>query len=215
MGSSGGTDGGRIGAVRRWGRDTALLDDEEARRRLLEAAGQCIAERGGIDIRMAAVAERAGVARSTLYRYFPTRNELLSGLLVSRVGAALAAVAGSLRHPDDASASLPELILQPLDLVAGNPLNEALFSSESGPLVSALQLQSEPLIDVLDSIYGPLLRRWQGDGQLWADLDVRELLRWMNAVTLMLLGPPWRGLERTEKAEFVERYLLRALIPPR
>jgi hypothetical protein len=30
--------------VRRWGSETSLIDGEEARRRLIEAAGRCIAE---------------------------------------------------------------------------------------------------------------------------------------------------------------------------
>ena len=77
---------------------------------------------------MAAVADEAGVVRSTLYRYFQTRDDLIIGLVVSRVGAALDAAIRSLRYPKSASRSIPELILHPLDLVAGNPLNEALFS---------------------------------------------------------------------------------------
>lgn len=202
---------GRV-VVRRWGSETSLIDDDEARRRLMEAAGRCIAERGSIDIRMAAVADAAGVVRSTLYRYFQTRNELIIGLMVSRVGAALDAAVRSLRYPKNASRSIPELILHPLDLVAGNPLNEALFSPDSGPVVSALWLQSEPLIDSLYEAYGPLLEGWQADGQLWGDLDVRETLRWMNAVSLMLLGPPWRDLSRKAKRDFLQCYLLRALL---
>ena len=161
---------------------------------------------------MAAVADEAGVARSTLYRYFQSRDELIVGLLVSRVGAALDAAIRSLRYPNSARRSISELILQPLDLVAGNPLNEALFSSDSGPVVSALQLQSERLIDSMSQAYGPLLEGWQADGQIWADLNVRETLRWMNAVSLMLLGPPWRALNRKAKRDFLERYLLRALL---
>ena len=205
-------DSGRRVVVRRWGSETALIDDDDARRRLMEAAGRCIAERGSIDIGMAAVADEAGVVRSTLYRYFQTRDELIIGLMVSRVGAALDAAVRSLRHPKSASRSMPELILHPLDLVAGNRLNEALFSSDSGPVVSALWLQSDPLVDALYETYGPLLEGWQADGQLWSDLDVRETLRWMNAVALMLLGPPWRDLRRQAKREFLERYLLRALL---
>lgn len=149
---------------------------------------------------------------STLYRYFQTCDELIIGLMVSRVGAALDAAVRSLPDPKDARGSIPELILYPLDLVPGNPLNEALFSSDSGPVVSALQLQSEPLIDSMHAAYGPLLEAWLADGQLWSDLEVRETLRWMNAVSLMLLGPPWRDLGRRAKRDFLERYLLRALL---
>ena len=134
-------------APRRWGGDRALLDDDEARRRLLDATGTCIVRRGNAQIRMAEVADEAGVARSTVYRYFRTRDDLVLGLLLSRVDAALETVVRSLRNPDDAATCLPEIILKPIGLVEGNPLNEALFSERSSAFVTSLELSSEPLLD--------------------------------------------------------------------
>jgi len=86
---------------RRWGDDRAILDDEEARRRLLDAAGRCIVRRGNAQIRMAEVADEAGVSRSTVYRYFPGRDEVLLELLLMRVDAAVGDLVRSLPNPDD------------------------------------------------------------------------------------------------------------------
>jgi AcrR family transcriptional regulator len=66
-----------------------LLDEHEARRRLLEATSRCIVRRGNAQIRMAEVADEAGVARSTVYRYFRTRDDLILDLLLSRMDSAL------------------------------------------------------------------------------------------------------------------------------
>src|SRR3984957_5206650 len=107
-----------------WGDDRAILDDEEARRRLLEAAGRCIVRRGNAQIRMAELADEAGVSRSTLYRYFPNRDEVLLGLMLTRVDAALEDLVRSLPHPDDPVRSLPEMVLTPALSVDGDPLNE-------------------------------------------------------------------------------------------
>ena len=63
---------------------------------------------------MTEVADEAGVARSTVYRYFRTRDDLVLGLLLSRVDAALETVVRSLRDPDDAAKCLPDLILKPI-----------------------------------------------------------------------------------------------------
>lgn len=123
-----------------WGDDRAILDDEEARRRLLEAAGRCIVRRGNAQIRMAEVADEAGVSRSTLYRYFPNRDEVLLGLMLARVDTALGELVASLRHPDDPVRSLPEMVLARVESVAGNALNEALFAAESTAVPAALQL---------------------------------------------------------------------------
>ncbi|MGA9854957.1 MAG: TetR/AcrR family transcriptional regulator [Gammaproteobacteria bacterium] len=201
-------------APRRWGDDRALLDDDEARRRLLDATGRCIIRRGSAQIRMTEVADEAGVARSTVYRYFRTRDDLVLGLLLSRVDAALETVVRSLRDPDDAAKCLPDLILKPIGLVEGSPLNEALFSERSSAFITFLELSSEQLLDASLRHLGPLLDRWRLTGQLHADLDVRETVRWMNAVALILLSPPWRTRPRAAKRLFLTHYLVRALVPP-
>ena len=198
-------------ARRRWGDERAPRDDEEARQLLLAAAGRCMVRRGGVQIRMAEVADEAGVARSTLYRYFPTRADLVLGLLLSRLDGALVTVVRSLDHPDDAARSLPDLVLGPLAFVDGNPLNEALYSPGSSSFVSAVEMSSEAIIETTMVHYGPLLERWQSEGQLRADLDLREMVRWIQAIALYLLGPPWRPLSRAKKRTFVDQYFVRAV----
>jgi AcrR family transcriptional regulator len=198
---------------RRWGDASALLDDDEARRRLLDAASRCIERRGNTQIRMAEVADEAGVVRSTVYRYFPTRDALLLGLLLLRIDAAMGALVASLRRPSDAPRSIVDLMMGPIGSVTGNPLNEALMSSDSKALSSALELGSEQIVDVIQRHFGPLLQRWQRDGQLYADLDLRETVRWMHSTSLFLLSPPWRPRPTEAKRKFVEHYLVRALVP--
>jgi TetR/AcrR family transcriptional regulator len=92
----------------------------------------------------------------------------------------------ALPDPEDAAESIPDLILGPISLVEGNPLNEALFS----PDVTALELGSDPLVDAATEHFGPLLERWQVTSQLHGDLDVRDTVRWMHAVSLVLIQPP-------------------------
>jgi TetR/AcrR family transcriptional regulator len=196
-----------------WGDDRAILDDEEARRRLLEAAGRCIVRRGNAQIRMAEVADEAGVSRSTVYRYFPNRDEVLLHLMLARVDSALGALVESLRHPDDPARSLPEMVLARVESVAGNPLNEALFAAESTAVPAALALGSEPMVELLLEHYGPLLQHWKEAGKLYADLDPRSIVQWLTTTTVFLLGPTWRHRPVPDKREFVEKFLVRALVP--
>jgi AcrR family transcriptional regulator len=199
--------------ARRWGGDRALLDDGEARHRLLESASRCIVRRGNTQIRMAEVAEEAGVVRSTVYRYFPSRDDLLLALLLQRIDDALANHVGALQQPDDATASIQQLVLAPVQSVVGDPLNEALMSGESTALTTALEIGSEQIVDVILRHYGPLFEHWQRDGQLHADLDPRETARWLHTTALFLVAPAWRHRPTDAKRRFVEQYLLRALVP--
>jgi TetR/AcrR family transcriptional regulator len=198
---------------RRWGDDRAILDDEEARRRLLEAAGRCIVRRGNAQIRMAEVADEAGVSRSTLYRYFPNRDEVLLGLMLARVDTALGELVRSLRDPDDPVRSLPEMVLARVESVSGNPLNEALFAAESTAVPTALEVGAQPVVEVLLRHYGPLLQRWQDAERLYPDLEHRDVVQWLSATTLFLLTPSWRHRSPADKHQFLEQFLVRALVP--
>jgi TetR/AcrR family transcriptional regulator len=196
-----------------WGDDRAILDDEEARRRLLDAAGRCIVRRGNAQIRMAEVADEAGVSRSTVYRYFSNRDEVVLGLMLARVDTALGDLVRSLRHPDDPVRSLPEMVLARVESVAGNPLNEALFAAESTAVPAALEMGSEPIVELLLAHYEPLLQRWKRARRLYADLDPRSIVEWIHTTTLFLLAPSWRHRSATDKRKFVEQFLVRALVP--
>ncbi len=200
-------------APRRWGDASALFDEAEARRRLLEATERCIIRKGSVQIQVSDVANDAGVSRSTVYRYFQSRAELIQALIVSRTDAAFGRLAASLAMPDDARATLPHLVLEPVGLVKGNPMNEALFSPESRALmVSEFGMTADPSGDVAFKHFGPMFERWQITGQIHADLDLRRTVSWVTAMSSVLLTPPWDTLSRDERLVFVESYLVRALI---
>ncbi len=65
-----------------------------ARQSLLDAAGQVLARNPGAA--MADIAEKAGVGRATLYRHFPTREDLIRALALE-----------SLRQTDEATRQIP------------------------------------------------------------------------------------------------------------
>ncbi|OBG97309.1 TetR family transcriptional regulator [Mycobacterium sp. E3251] len=198
---------------RRWGDDRAILDDEEARRRILDAVGRCIARRGNTQFRMGEVADEAGVSRSTVYRYFPGRDDVLLALILKRVDHALGELVRSLAAPDDPVRSVPEMVLARVESVDGDPLNEALFAAESTAVATALQKGSEPIVETLLRHYQPLLDRWKSAGRLHADLDPRSVVQWLHTATMFLLAPSWRYRPVADQREFVDQFVVRALVP--
>jgi AcrR family transcriptional regulator len=158
------------------------------------------------------VAAEAGVSRATIYRYFSTREELILGVLLSRLDAALDEVIRSLRHPADAARSIPDLILHAIGLVYRDKVSKALFSPDSRSLVTAVEMTAEPIVDGVLRRLTPLLRQWQSEGQLHPDLDLRMTVRWMNVAAVTPLTPPWLEMPLRGKRAFLNQYLVRALV---
>jgi AcrR family transcriptional regulator len=61
-----------------------LADSPPARERILESAYELFSSRGIRDVGIDEVIERAGVAKATLYRHFPSKNELMLAFLEQR-----------------------------------------------------------------------------------------------------------------------------------
>jgi TetR/AcrR family transcriptional regulator len=200
-------------APRRWGEASALFDEEEARRRLLAATERCIIRKGSVQIQVGDVANEAGVSRSTVYRYFQSRDELIRALLLLRTDAAFGRLVSTLADPDDARSTLPQLVLGPVGLVKGNPLNEALYHPDSRALMmKAFGLSVDPSADVAFKHFGPLFEQWQITGQICGNLDIRQTVSWVTSMSSTLLTPPWDVMTTDERRTFVDAYLVRALL---
>jgi AcrR family transcriptional regulator len=88
------------------------------REQVVEAARQLFAERGSVEVSMEEVAARAGVARSTVYKHFANRGEVLQGCLGAAhrklVDDLDAALAGEAPAADDL-ATFVRVVLQTVD----------------------------------------------------------------------------------------------------
>ena len=74
-------------------------DAERNRQRIIEAARAVFAE-AGLDVPLEAIAQRAGVGIATLYRRFPTRDDLVAASFAPRMAEYIAAVDEALRAAD-------------------------------------------------------------------------------------------------------------------
>ncbi|MEO8208910.1 MAG: TetR/AcrR family transcriptional regulator [Chloroflexota bacterium] len=100
---------------------------DRTRRVVLDAAIAVIAERGFLGATIDAIAQRCGVARSTIYRHWPERNDLLLDAVAVKVEPIETFAVGDLRA----------------DLVAiGTHLAELLGSEPMGSVAAALILES-------------------------------------------------------------------------
>lgn len=95
------------------------------RRRLLEAAVECLAERGWNGSTVAVVAERAGVSRGAAQHHFPTREDLFTAAVEYVADERLAAVRGHRDELPSAGSARTEAVVEMIVRLYTGPLFKA------------------------------------------------------------------------------------------
>src|SRR3954452_6589471 len=136
--------------------------------RILVAAREVFAERG-IDAGVDEVARRAGVGKGTLYRRFPSKDDLLWAVVDATFEELLATTASCCAEAD-AGAGLRRFLEQ---VVLLQSEHQALFESAAEWFAGNPRMRElhERLVDAI----GPLVRRAQEDGAVRPDLDPRDV----------------------------------------
>jgi AcrR family transcriptional regulator len=187
----------------------ATRRSERARRAILTAAVDLVAEVGYANLTIEAIAARAGVGKQTIYRWWRSKGAVVfDGFLFRQQ------VGGDITLPDtgDLRADLTTLLRSTIDDLV-DPRVEAPYRALNAEIQHDPQLAS----DLVDHLLGPLLeatrqrlRSAQRAGQIAADVD-------LNLAVELLYGPIYhRWLLRTAPltagyAEALAALVLRAL----
>jgi AcrR family transcriptional regulator len=151
--------------------------------KLIESARSAFSEHGSA-ASLEEIARRAGVGIGTLYRHFPTRQDLLQAVYVEEVEA-LAASAEGLRElaPWDA-------LVDWLRRFVAYAITKRAFSDE---LLATIGTDSEVFRKCHDAIWQtgePLLRRAQKDGSVRADTNFGDVVRLVSGISMIKSAEP-------------------------
>jgi AcrR family transcriptional regulator len=159
---------------RPWG----ALDAAEKRERLLRAAGEVFA-RDGIEAPMPAVAAAAGAGVGSVYRQFPSKEDLLAALVVRRLDTVTADIEAALARGGEPWAAFVGLLWELADRQASDDVvAEAMATVTEHPSVAVRATRCEQRLE-------ELLAAGRERGALRPDAsprDVRLLLAAVRAV---------------------------------
>jgi AcrR family transcriptional regulator len=145
---------------------------------ILVAARELFAERGS-DVLLADVAKRAGVGVATLYRHFPTREDLAEAVYVAEVDALS-------RHGDELAATH-----EPGEALAAWIRRFVTAMATKQALLAALDRESGAFLACKAALYasgGPLLVAAQRAGAAREDVDIDDVMRYVIGVTTAPFG---------------------------
>jgi AcrR family transcriptional regulator len=153
------------------------LDAEQKRERLLAAAGEVFA-REGIEAPMPAVAAAAGAGVGSVYRQFPSKEDLLAALAIRRLDTVALDIEAAAARGGEAWPALVELLWELADRGASDDVvAEAIATVSEHPAVAARHQLCEAELERIMSAA-------RAQGTLRADArpsDVRLLLAAVRA----------------------------------
>lgn len=156
------------------------------RERILDAATTLIRSRGE-KVPMAQIAERAGVGVGTLYRHFPTREDLLGALVHRSFGLAVANARAAADAPGSALDGVRRFFLATL-----RDRERFVLPLHGGPPVFTPATRA--LQDDVRTALRALIERGQAAGELRDDLTPEDLI-----VAASLLSRPLQGTGSWER----------------
>ncbi|MBX3027920.1 TetR/AcrR family transcriptional regulator [bacterium] len=155
---------------------------ERTRERILDGAMAAIARHGLSKLGMSDVSASAGVSRGTLYRYFPSREELLQSLAAFETARFQERVTAALRAAP-ADASRLEVALQLVTRYVGeHPAIRRVIETEPAFVLEYLRLQFPALRAITGSFLAPLLA--QTDPVRRGAVTTEQLVDWMTRMMI-------------------------------
>ena len=124
-------------------------DARANRARLIAAAHELFRERGA-DAEMKEIAERAGLGVGTIYRNFPTKDDLVAALVLDLIGEIRVAIEAAAAL-DDPAAAVRRLLLGGFDVVERHG-HLMLLLMTGGRLPPGCEEQFEPLGGLVEAI---------------------------------------------------------------
>ena len=161
------------------------------RERVLDAATELV-RRDGEKVPIAQIAEHAGVGVGTVYRHFPTREDLLGGLVYRSFSLAVDNARAAAAHPGSALESVRAFFLATL-----RDRERFVLPLHGGPAIFTPATRERQ--GQVRTVLRGLIERGQGAGELRGDLSPEDLIVAASLLSRPLFGTgDWERLARRQ-----------------
>lgn len=183
-----------------------------AAERAMEAAVVCFCRKGINNSSMEDIAFEAGMARSTLYRYFKDKDELIIAVMEREAWALAKTLSTQIPIKKSFSEYIIEGMLLALIHVPEHPVLGKMFAPDSLATSSRIVLMKNHLSTVGITVIGPAIKAAQLAKRVPVELTAELLMDWLIRVLFSLLTMP-SDITQTydQKRTLLEAMLLPAL----
>ena len=182
----------------------------DPRAQILDAARRCYIDAGIAATGMREVAERADVARSTVYRYFPGRDDLLVATIKAEMELVNDLIREKLARYDNAADMVVEGLILAMAEIPRRPLLAAVFASEEGSRARRVVWSSDVIVRFGEELMDHVITPASEGGLLQDAVRPEVLVEWVYRLLLSFLTLPSNAVHSEDEM----RTTLHALLVP-
>jgi len=200
-----------------WGMSTATdwLNEERqelAADRILEAAGRVFVHDGIRGARMGKIAEAAGCARATLYRYFPNKEALLHAYMVQVAKGFGEVLNDRLRGLRSLGDRLVEAVAVSVELIQERDDVAPFFSEEGLGLTAQLTSNAAAMREQLTRQIASESSSSRIQGKLRDDVSPAEAAEWVTRAIFSFSVLPVEARSADELRKYLRKMIVPALV---
>jgi AcrR family transcriptional regulator len=178
--------------------------------RILDAAIACYTDKGIAGTTLDEVAGRAGVGRTTLYRYVSNRDDLLNKVVLRDAQEQQAEMAVVTRYHDHLADSVVDSIVHIMRGRRHRPMNQLLFGAGNEAVIERINLSPANFYPMARQMMEPLFDQALASGEIRDGVDLDGATHWVTRIILSLITYPEEFLHDEDG---LRRFLRSFLVP--
>lgn len=194
--------------------EEALSKDDQIRKRVIEGARRCFNKHGVHKITIEDIAKASKIARSGIYRYFATRQEIVEAALIAR----LSELIDSYLTMTGAASNFAEMLiigsLATVDAGRNDTELHQMIDPQQGDIhFNDLLAGTSPIARYMTlHFWKPIFDYGRRSGEMRDDISIEEAIEWLRGVILMFTVR--RYLDTKHERNLLEKFLLHSMLTP-
>ena len=178
--------------------------------KILTAARQCYLENSISSTGMKEVSQAANVARSTLYRYFPSKDDVLVAVIKREMEAVNIVISKKIQRYDQPADVVVEGLILALKELPKRPLLKAVFTSDEDSKARRVIWNSDIIVQFGEQLLEHVIQPALELGILQDKIGPEIMIEWVYRILLSLLTLPSNWIKSDKEL----RSTLHALLIP-
>lgn len=192
-----------------------MADQDDIQTTILQAAKHCYLHFGIEKTGMQDIAKHAKLARSTVYRYYPSSDELLLALITTEMQAMnrdLSKKLARFQRPEDV---VVEGLLIAIKAIPQHPLLSQVFAGENSTALRQKIWNSPTIVALGNDLMATVMQTSVAHGQLQQTVRSEILIEWVYRILLSFLSLPSNWIKTDKQLrETLHALLIPVLLKP-